>query len=124
MAHPSIEELIPEKSMEGDYFMLFKGLTKGMIGPHQSILLNLEKLVNRRLVYQPKICQLHCRPEICLTSHHILPVIIAGVREFLDALPSLKNMFEIVIDVFNILSPIVLVSITECYRVLQSVTEY
>ena len=51
-------------------------------------------------------------------------MIIAGVREFLDALPSLKNMFEIVIDVFNILSPIVLVSITECYRVLQSVTEY
>ena len=82
MAHPSIEELIPEKSMGDDYFKLFKGLTKRMIASHQSIFINLEKLVNRRLVYQPKICQLHCWPDSCFTSHHILSEITAGVREF------------------------------------------
>ena len=91
--------------MGDDYFKLFKGLTNRMIASHQSIFINLEKLVNRRLVYQPKICQLHCWPKSCFTSHHMLPEIIAGVQEFLDALPSLKTMFKIIIDVFKILLP-------------------
>ena len=44
---------------------------------------------------------------------------------FLDALASFKTMFEIhsVPNVFKILSLSGLQSVTECYRVLQSITE-
>ena len=50
-------------------------------------------------------------------------VIQHGKVAFLDALASLKNMFKIksVSNVFKILPSIVLESVTECYRVLQSV---
>ena len=64
-------------------------------------------------------------PEKLKILHHVT-ILFAKSSSFLDALASLQKLIKIksVINVFKILSPIVLQIVKECYWVLESVREF